>query len=130
MKMMLAAVHYKANKIVCMPIRQRATPLLAFGFNSTNCVKFAGHSEKHSNMVVRIRKNDLVNIESNALEGGAQVYVRVPETEPLAIEIGTSVHIDTKKRELRFVVSSIHILTGIKSRTRFYRTAVLSGRFA
>jgi hypothetical protein len=113
-----------------MPIRQRATPLLAFGFNSTNCVKFPGHSEKHSNMVVRIRKDDLANIDSNALHGGAQVYVRVPETEPLAIDIGTSIHIDTKKRELRFVVSSIYILTGIKSRTRFYRTAVLSGRFA
>ena len=113
-----------------MPIRQRATPLLAFGFDSRNCVKCSGSSDKHSKMVVRIRKDDLVSIESNKTNGASQIYVRVPDQEPLAIDVGSCVNVNTKKCELSFEVSSIHVLTSITSRTRFHRTAVLSGRFA
>ena len=113
-----------------MPIRQRATPLLAFGFTSTNCVKCSGSSDKHSNMVVRIRKDDLAKIESNETTHASQIYVRVPDQESLAIDVGTCVDINTKTCELSFEVSSIHVLTSITSQTRFYRTAVLSGRFA
>jgi hypothetical protein len=112
-----------------MPIRQRATPLLALGFNSTNCVKCSGRSDKHRNMVVRIRKDDLASIESSAEHGTAQIYVRVPDQEALSVDIGRCIDISTKKCELSFEVSSIHVLTSIKSQTRFYRTAVLSGRF-
>ena len=113
-----------------MPIRQRATPLLAFGFTSTNCVKCSGSSNNHSKMVVRIRKEDLVRIESNATPDASQIYVRVPAQEALSVDVGSCINIDTKKSELSFEVSSIHVLTSIVSQTRFVRTAVLSGRFA
>jgi hypothetical protein len=112
-----------------MPIRQQATSLVAFGFDSRNCVKCSGSSDKHSNMVVRIRKDDLAGIESSKRSGASQIYVRVPEQESLAIDIGRCININTKKCELSFEVSSIHVLTSITSQTRFYRTAVLSGRF-
>ena len=116
-----------------MPIRQRATPLLAFGFTSTNCVKCSGSSDRHSKMVVRIRKDDLARIESNethAAVGVSQIYVRVAQEESLCIDVGSTININTKKSELSFEVSSIHVLTSIMSQTRFVRTAVLSGRFA
>ena len=113
-----------------MPIRQQATPLLAFGFNSRNCVKCSGSSDKHSNMVVRIRKDDLADIESSEKQNATQIYVRVPDKESLAVDIGSCININTKRCELSFEVSSIHVLTSITSKTRFYRTAVLSGRFA
>ena len=114
-----------------MPIRQRTTALLAFGFESPNCVKCCGSSDKHSTMLVRIRKHDLADIESHATQDASQIYVRVPEGEVLSLDIESVIKIDTKKCEqLCFTVSAIHILTSITSRTRFYRTAVLSGRFA
>jgi len=82
-------------------------------------------------MLVRIRKHDIADIERNATQGQSQIYVRVPEGEVLSIEIDSLIKIDTNKREqLCFTVSAIHIMTSIVSRTRFYRTAVLSGRFA
>jgi len=112
-----------------MPIRQQATPLLAFGFNSPNCVKCTGKSDNHSNLVVRIRKTDLARIESKDEEGMSQIYVRVPGQESLSIDIGRCINITTNKCELSFEVSAIHVLTSITSQTRFYRTAVLSGRF-
>ena len=113
-----------------MPIRQRATPLLAFHFDARNCVKCSGSSDKHSSMVVRIRKDDLAMIESSETHDASQIYVRVPDQESLAIDVGSCVNINTKKCELSFEVSSIHVLTSITSQTRFHRTAVLSGRFA
>jgi len=116
-----------------MPKRQQATPLLAFGFTSTNCVKCTGSSQNHSKMVVRMRKDDLARIESDeahAADGAAQIYVRVPEQEALSVDVGSCININTKKSELSFEVSSIHVLTSIMSQTRFVRTAVLSGRFA
>ena len=112
-----------------MPIRQRTTPLLAFRFDSPNCVKCSGSSDKHANMLVRIRKDDLANIERNTTYGESQVYVRVPDTQALSLDMGSFITINTKKCELCFRVSSIHVLTSITSRTRFHRTAVLSGRF-
>jgi len=113
-----------------MPIRQRTTALLAFGFESPSCVKCCGSSDKHSTMLVRIRKHDLADIERHATQGASQIYVRVPDGEALAIDIDGLIKIDTKKCEqLSFTVSAIHVLTCITSRTRFHRTAVLSGRF-
>ena len=112
-----------------MPIRQQATQLLAFGFTSSNCVKFSGSSDKHRNIVVRIRKNDFARIMSNDKQGSTQVYVRVPEQESLSIDTGRCITIKTTKSVLSFEVSSIHVLTSMTSQTRFHRTAVLSGRF-
>jgi hypothetical protein len=82
-------------------------------------------------MLVRIRKQDLADIERHATQGASQIYVRVPEGEALSIDIESLIKIDTKKCEqLRFTVSAVSVLTSITSRTRFYRTAVLSGSFA
>ena len=113
-----------------MPIRQRATELLAFGFDSPSCVKCCGSSEKHSKISVRIRKDDFDKLGSSATTGTAQIYVRVPEQEALSVDVGHCIIIKTRTGELSFEVSSIHVLTSIMSQTRFIRTAVLSGRFA
>jgi len=113
-----------------MPKRQQATELVAFGFDSPNCVKCPASSEKHSKISVRIRKDDFAKLGSNASTGTSQIYVRVPQQEALSVDVGHCIIIDTKKRELSFEVSSIHVLTSIMSQTRFIRTAVLSGRFA
>ena len=112
-----------------MPIRQRGTALLAFGFHADNCVKFSGSSNQHSKMVVRIRKDDLATIERDGEYGASQIYVRVPDQESLSVDIGSFIKVDINKRELCFEVSSIHVMTAITSQTRFYRTAVLSGSF-
>jgi hypothetical protein len=112
-----------------MPIRQKATELLAFGFDSRNCVKCPGSSERHSKISVRIRKDDFAKLGSTASTGTSQIYVRVPEQEALSIDIGSCMKIKNKKCDLSFEVSSIHVLTSIVSQTRFIRTAVLSGRF-
>jgi hypothetical protein len=127
---MFEELHYKANKTKHMPIRQQATPLLAFGFDSRNCVTCPGSSDKHSKIVVRIRKDDLARLESDDTHGMSQIYVRVPAQESLSVDVGRCISIQSKKRALSFEVSSIHVLTSITSQTRFYRTAVLSGRFA
>jgi hypothetical protein len=113
-----------------MPKRQQATELVAFGFDSPNCVKCPASSEKHSKISVRIRKDDFAKLGSNASTGTSQIYVRVPEQEALSVDIGSCINIKSKKCELSFEVSSIHVLTSIVSQTRFIRTAVLSGRFA
>jgi hypothetical protein len=113
-----------------MPIRQEVTQLLAFGFDSRNCVKCKGTSDNHKKMVVRIRKEDLAKFQISKTHDTLQIYVRVPEQESLNVDVGTCVNIETKMAELSFEVSSIHVLTRITSQTRFYRTAVLSGCFA
>jgi len=123
------AIHYKANQKSYMPKPQRTTELLAFRFDSPNCVKCTGSSDKHDSMLVRIRKDEIANIESKATFGSSQVYVRVPATKALSVDVGSFIKITTKRCELCFKVSSIHVLTSITSRTRFHRTAVLSGRF-
>ena len=127
---MFQAVHYKANKTKHMPIRQQATQLVAFGFDTRNCVSFSGSSDNHSKIAVRIRKGDYERLKNDDKDGLSQIYVRVPQQESLSIEIGRCINIPTNKCELSFEVSSIHVLTTITSQTRFYRTAVLSGRFA
>jgi hypothetical protein len=113
-----------------MPKRQKATELLAFGFDSLNCVKCTASSEKHSKISVRIRKDDFAKLASTASTATSQIYVRVPEQEALSVDVGKCISIKTTKRVLSFEVSSIHVLTSIMSQTRFIRTAVLSGRFA
>ena len=126
---MFYVLHYKANKTEYMPKRQQATELLAFGFDSRNCVKCPGSSEKHNKISVRIRKDDFSKLGSNAGTGIQQIYVRVPEQEALTVDVGKCISIKTTKKVLSFEVSSIHVLTSIMSQTRFIRTAVLSGRF-
>jgi hypothetical protein len=106
-----------------MPIRQEVTQLLAFGFDSRNCVKCKGTSDNH-------KKEDLAKFQVSKTHDTLQIYVRVPEQESLNVDVGTCVNIETKMAELSFEVSSIHVLTRITSQTRFYRTAVLSGCFA
>ena len=112
-----------------MPFRQQTTELQAFGFDSEDCKSFKGSCDGNEKLCIRIRKTDIDDILNSTAYGTSQIYVRAERQEPLAIQPGYSVKIETKNKVLVFDVSSIHMLTSLNQRPRFSRSAVLSGVF-
>ena len=112
-----------------MPFRQKTTELLAFGFDSEDCRSFKGNCDGNEKLCIRIRKKDIDEILKGTAYGTSQIYVRAERQEPLAIQPGYSVKIETKNKILVFDVSSIYMLTSLNQRPRFSRSAVLSGVF-
>ena len=113
-----------------MPFRQTTTELQAFGFDSEDCKSFKGNCDGNENLFIRIRKKDLADILNSTAYGTSQIYVRAERKEPLAIQPGYPVTIETKNKILVFDVSGIHMLTSLNQRPRYSRSAVLSGNFA
>ena len=112
-----------------MPFRQKTTELQAFGFDSEDCRSFKGNCDGNEKLCIRIRKTDIDEILNSTAYGTSQIYVRAERQEPLAIQPGYTVKIETKNKILVFDVSSIHMLTSLNQRPRFSRSAVLSGFF-